>query len=74
LMKRRGYQKPAWFTPHEFARTLPASDVGALVVEFTTAYNALRFGGRTEAAPQLSALLEELERQPIRTTAVRAKP
>lgn len=74
LMKRRGYQKPAWFTPYEFAGTLPPSRIGALVVEFTSAYNALRFGGRTEAAPQLSALLEELERQPNRITAMSPKP
>jgi hypothetical protein len=34
-----------------------------LVVRFTSAYNALRFGGESGAAPQLSALLEELEKQ-----------
>jgi hypothetical protein len=32
------------------------------VGEFTAAYNALRFGGRADAAPRLSILLEELER------------
>lgn len=62
LMKRRGYQKPAWFTPQEFACSLPRSEMGVLVGQFTSAYNALRFGGRAEAAPQLSAFLEELER------------
>ena len=64
LLKRRGYQKPPWFTPQEFAASLPAAELGALVIEFTSAYNALRFGGETEAAPQLSALLQRLERQP----------
>ena len=63
LLKRRGYQKPAWFTPCEFAATLPRTEFGAVVVEFTETYNALRFGGRTEAAPRLSALLERLERK-----------
>jgi hypothetical protein len=63
LLKRRGYQKPEWFTPYEFACSLPPSEVGMLVLQFTSAYNALRFGGQADAAPQLSALLEELERQ-----------
>jgi hypothetical protein len=35
--------------------------MAAAVAEFTSAYNALRFGGRTEAAPRLSLLLDELE-------------
>jgi protein-glutamine gamma-glutamyltransferase len=64
LLKRRGYQKPPWFTPHEFAASLPSAELGRLVAQFTAAYNALRFGGQAEAAPQLSALLQELERQP----------
>ena len=61
LLRRRGYSKPAWFTPNEFARSLPA-DVGALVLPFTSAYNALRFGGEADAAPRLSALLDDLEK------------
>src|SRR6185437_2055068 len=43
-VERRGFEKPAWFTPSEFARTLPAGErerVGA----FTEAYNEVRFGG-----------------------------
>jgi transglutaminase-like putative cysteine protease len=61
ILKRRGYQKPAWFTPAEFAASLAGSPLGAPVDEFTSAYNALRFGNRTEVAPRLSALLDELE-------------
>jgi transglutaminase-like putative cysteine protease len=61
ILKRRGYQKPAWFTPAEFAASLAGSPLAAPVDEFTAAYNALRFGGRTEVAPRLSALLDELE-------------
>jgi transglutaminase-like putative cysteine protease len=63
LLKRRGYHKPAWFTPAEFAASLPRSSLGSAVSEFTVTYNALRFGGRTEAGPRLSILLEELERR-----------
>ena len=62
LLKRHGYQKPAWYTPNEFASSLPPAPWGALVTQFTAAYNALRFGGQAEAAPRLSALLKELER------------
>jgi len=61
LLKRRGYDKPAWFTPYEFACSLPPSEMGMLVLQFTSAYNALRFGGQAEAAVRLSALLVELE-------------
>ncbi|MGI8990956.1 MAG: transglutaminase TgpA family protein [Bryobacteraceae bacterium] len=60
LMKRRGYQKPPWFTPREFAANLPASHAAATVAEFTHAYNALRFGGDAQAATRLGKLLEEL--------------
>jgi hypothetical protein len=63
LMRRRGFQKPGWFTPHEFAASLPPGDTGRLVEQFTEAYNALRFGGRVAAAPRLSMLLERLEQE-----------
>jgi hypothetical protein len=63
LLKRRGYEKPAWFTPTEFAQSLPPSQLGTAVTEFTVQYNALRFGRRTVVAPRLSALLDELEGQ-----------
>ena len=69
LLKRRGYEKPAWFTPYEFACSLPPSEMGMLVLQFTSAYNALRFGGQANAAPRLSALLEELESRPSRVLA-----
>jgi hypothetical protein len=60
IVKRRGYQKPVWFTPLEFAASLPPTEWGGTVCEFTAAYNAWRFGGRRETAPQLSMLLEKL--------------
>jgi hypothetical protein len=62
VLKRQGYQKPAWFTPVEFAGSLPHGAMAAAVAEFTSAYNALRFGGRARAAPRLSLLLDELEK------------
>jgi transglutaminase-like putative cysteine protease len=63
ILKRRGYQKPAWFTPAEFAASLPRTPLGDSVGEFTGTYNALRFGGHAEAASQLSILLERMERE-----------
>jgi hypothetical protein len=44
----------------EFANSLPNGAMAAAVAEFTSAYNALRFGGRTAAAPRLTLLLDEL--------------
>jgi protein-glutamine gamma-glutamyltransferase len=62
VLRRRGYEKPAWFTPAEFAAALPAPGLGAAVVEFTANYNRWRFGRRTEASRRLSEILDELER------------
>jgi hypothetical protein len=64
ILKRRGFQKPAWFTPAEFANSLPPGPVGAAVGEFTVAYNAMRFGGQTGVAPRLSLLLDTLDHRP----------
>jgi hypothetical protein len=64
ILKRRGFQKPAWFTPAEFASSLPPGPLGAAVGEFTIAYNAMRFGGQTGVAPRLSLLLDTLEQRP----------
>ena len=61
ILKRRGYQKPVWFTPAEFAASLPRTELGAAVDEFTVTYNALRFGGHTDAASKLSMLLDQME-------------
>ncbi len=63
VVKRHGYHKPSWFTPAEFAGSLPPGGLGSAVTEFTAAYNAMRFGGRTEVAPRLSVLLDQLERR-----------
>jgi hypothetical protein len=63
LVERRGFHKPAWFTAHEFVNSLPDTEWRPIVTDFTNAYNALRFGGRSDAAVRLSVLLEQLERQ-----------
>ena len=60
ILARRGYHKPPWFTPAEFATSLPAGSLAAAVAEFTSIYNALRFGRRTPDRPRISTLLEEL--------------
>ena len=62
LLRRRGYSKPLWVTPAEFARTLPSSPTADLVASLTAAYHALRYGGEREAAPRMAALLEQLGR------------
>jgi transglutaminase-like putative cysteine protease len=65
LLKRRGYQKPPWFTPSEFAASLPATELGRTVGEFTATYNALRFGRHTHSSAQLSVLLDRMERNQL---------
>jgi protein-glutamine gamma-glutamyltransferase len=62
VLKRHGYHKPGWFTPVEFARSLPGTELGRAVGEFTSAYNALRFGGHADAALRMSMLLDEMGR------------
>jgi hypothetical protein len=61
ILRRRGVEKPAWLTPGEFARVMPASNASGLVEQITAAYNDLRFGGRLEAGPRMIQLLQELE-------------
>ena len=61
VLRRRGYEKPSWLTPMEFARVLPDTQASATVRSLTAAYNELRFGGDTEAARRMIGLLEALE-------------
>ena len=61
-LQRQGFSKPAWFTPGEFAESLPRGEMAEAVAEFTSAYNELRFGGRAGSATRLSDLLSLLER------------
>jgi transglutaminase-like putative cysteine protease len=61
LLEKRGFQKPPWLTPAEFARVLPASELALLVDDLTRAYNQVRFGGRRDAAPHMVRLLRRIE-------------
>jgi transglutaminase-like putative cysteine protease len=61
LLKKRGVEKPGWLTPNEFASVLPDQEIGVLVRDLTVAYNEVRFGSSTDAAPRMVALLEQLE-------------
>ena len=62
MLARRGFQKPPWLTPGEFARVLPATEVGGLVHDLTAFYNEFRFGGKREVAPRMMELLDRLEK------------
>lgn len=59
-MARRGFEKPAWFTPTEFVGTLPEGE-RAPVAEFTATYNDVRFGGHPTRLPKLAEMLETIE-------------
>lgn len=61
-LARRNLHKPAWMTPLEFARVLPASEVSLVVDNLTVFYNELRYGGRAEIAPHMMRLIERLEK------------
>ncbi|HVY91583.1 MAG TPA: DUF3488 and transglutaminase-like domain-containing protein [Bryobacteraceae bacterium] len=58
-LARRGFEKPAWFTPLEFVRTLPPSEKERISA-FTAAYNEVRFGGDTAGAARLTSMLESM--------------
>ena len=61
VLARRGFQKPPWFTPAEFARHLPVEE-NIRVTAITEVYNSIRFGGDAAATPQLAQLLQDFER------------
>ena len=61
MLARRGFKKPPWLTPSEFANVLPQSEISLVVEDLTRAYNQFRFGGRRDVAPRMLLLLEQLE-------------
>ncbi|MGH9662737.1 MAG: transglutaminase TgpA family protein [Bryobacteraceae bacterium] len=61
LLERRGYTKPPWLTAGELARSVRDAEAAQLAGRFAVAYHALRFGGKLDAAPRLTALLDEME-------------
>jgi transglutaminase-like putative cysteine protease len=60
LMKKRGFEKPGWFTPREFASTVRQGARDGGIAEFTDCYNALRYGGDASAAERMKRILQEL--------------
>jgi hypothetical protein len=63
VLEARGFRKPPWVTPAEFATMLPKqSPMTTQVARLTSAYNQCRFGNRREAASQMVTLLADLER------------
>jgi protein-glutamine gamma-glutamyltransferase len=61
MLERAGFKKPAWLTPGEFARQIPAPATATAMGDLTRAYNELRFGARPDAAPLIVQCLHELE-------------
>ena len=57
VMRRKGYQKPGWFTPREFAESVADTDA---LHSFTSAYYAVRFGGEAGASREMAAALNHL--------------
>ncbi len=62
LIRKRGVEKPAWFTAGEFASVIGPLELSTLVTEFTADYERLRFGGQREAAVRMVDVLERLEK------------
>ncbi len=60
LLARRGFEKPRWLTPVEFAQGLPGEEQRR-VAEFTSIYNSMRFGGDRAGAARLAGMLREFE-------------
>ncbi|HET8549239.1 MAG TPA: DUF3488 and transglutaminase-like domain-containing protein [Bryobacteraceae bacterium] len=65
-LRKRGFEKPPWLTPAEFAAVLPASRESVVLDDLTAAYHQLRYGGHREAAVRMLALVSRLE-APSRT-------
>ena len=61
ILRRRGYEKPGWLTPNEFARILPPSPMAASVQNITQLYHELRYAQRNDAGIRMVELLKELE-------------
>ncbi|MBY0504582.1 MAG: DUF3488 and transglutaminase-like domain-containing protein [Bryobacteraceae bacterium] len=60
-LRKRGYEKPAWVTPEEFAAMLRNTPYAQPVAELTGLYYQVRFGGGQTLGPRLFTLLDNLE-------------
>jgi protein-glutamine gamma-glutamyltransferase len=61
VLSRRGFEKPAWVTPQEFAGMVESTPEGPAVRELTQAYHAVRFGGDPSGARRMVELLTSIE-------------
>src|SRR5271157_1654814 len=59
---RKGFRRLPAQTPREFALALRGTSLEASAVEFTAAYNALRFGGAPVPIDRLRRLLDDIRR------------
>jgi hypothetical protein len=57
---KHGWKKQAEQTPTEFVRAIQESRLRERVSQFTTAYEAARFGGSSDEARRLPDLYEEI--------------
>lgn len=60
-LRQRGYEKPSWVTPEEFATMLRETPYAAPVSEVTSLYYQVRYGSDPSAGPRLFTALETLE-------------
>jgi hypothetical protein len=60
LLERRGIEKAEGQTPLEFAASVGLGKMAAPVAEFTTLYQAARFGGANADRQQLRDLLDRI--------------
>lgn len=60
-LARRGVEKPAAQTPHEFLKKIPDNRLRDPVERFTQVYESARFGNSVEDAQRLPELFEEVE-------------
>lgn len=65
-LRTLGFEKTPWMTPAEFAACLPEGDAGSAVRGFTACYHAFRYGADPDAAYELAAWLDRIERLPGR--------
>lgn len=60
VLAKQGFYKPSWFTPAEFAASLPPSPLASAVAEFTDRYQEFRFGNHASNGSHLDALLKRM--------------
>jgi hypothetical protein len=64
MLRKRGFVRCASATPIEFARSIVSPALAGPAMEFTQAYNELRYAGRLEASARMAELLDRIERTP----------